>query len=190
MEAGDVMGSDVGWKVLVVRGVIGVVFGILVIAWPSLTVTALVVLWGVWALVEAISCFVQASRPEPGTSRVGSIVLGLVGLVAAFFAIFSPQVTAETLTWILGIWLVIRGLFEVFGAFSTSLLAPRWLILLSAALSILLGVFFVANPGRGVVGIAVLLGLIALAWGVVFVAAGLLLRRDLDHPAPSHRAAP
>jgi uncharacterized membrane protein HdeD (DUF308 family) len=50
--------------------------------------------------------------------------------------------------------------------------------LLSAALSILLGVFFVANPGRGAVGIAVLLGLIALAWGVVFVVAGLLIRRE------------
>jgi uncharacterized membrane protein HdeD (DUF308 family) len=177
------MNTDAGWKVLVARGVIGVVFGILAVVWPVSTVTALMVLWGIWALVEGISCLVQATRPETTGHRLGSVVLGVVGLVAAFFAIFSPQVTAETLTWIVGIWLVIRGLFEVIGAFSNSLLAPRWLILLSAALSILLGVFFVANPGRGAVGIAVLLGIIALAWGIVFVAAGLLIRRDLATPA-------
>jgi uncharacterized membrane protein HdeD (DUF308 family) len=173
------MTGDVGWKVLMARGVVGVVFGILAMVWPVSTVTALVVLWGIWALVEGIGWLMQASRPESAGNRLGSVVLGVVGLVAAFFAIFSPQVTAETLTWILGIWLIIRGLFEVVGAFSNSLLAPRWLILLSAALSILLGVFFVANPGRAAVGIAVLLGIIALAWGLVFIAAGLLTRREL-----------
>jgi len=177
------MTGDVGWKVLIARGVIGVVFGIVAIVWPVETVTALVVLWGIWALVEGISCLVQAARPEPGASRLVSVLLGVVGLVAAFFAIFSPQVTAETLTWILGLWLIIRGLFEVLGAFSNSLLAPRWLILLSAALSILLGIFFVANPGRAAVGVAVLLGLTAVAWGIVFVVVGLLARRELASPA-------
>jgi uncharacterized membrane protein HdeD (DUF308 family) len=94
-------------------------------------------------------------------------------------------VTVETLTWIIGIWLIIRGVFEAVGAFISTRLTPRWLLLLSAALSILLGVFFVANPGRGAVGIAVLLGLIALAWGMVFVATGLLVRRELASPARS-----
>ncbi len=183
------MTGDVGWKVLMVRGVIGIVFGIVAMVWPVSTVTALVVLWGIWALVEGISCLVQAVRPEPGGNRLVSVVLGVVALVAAFFAIFSPQVTAETLTWILGIWLILRGLLEVVGAFSKSLLAPRWLILASAALSILLGVFFVANPGRGAVGIAVLLGIIALAWGIAFVAGGLLMRRQLDHSAEPDRTA-
>jgi uncharacterized membrane protein HdeD (DUF308 family) len=177
------MDRDLGWKMLVVRGVIGVVFGILAIFWPVSTATALIVLWGFWALVEGIGSLVQAFQPESRGSRLGSALLGVVGLVAAFFAIFSPQVTAETLTWILGIWLIIRGLFEVVGAFSSTLLTPRWLLLLSAALSILLGVFFVANPGRGAVGIAVLLGIIALAWGIVFVVAGLLMRRELATPA-------
>jgi uncharacterized membrane protein HdeD (DUF308 family) len=184
------MTGDVGWKMLIARGVIGVVFGIVAIVWPVSTVTALVVLWGIWALVEGISCLVQAARPEPGASRLFSVVLGLVGLVVAFFAIFSPQVTAETLTWILGLWLIIRGLFEVVGAFGSSLLAPRWLLLGSAALSILLGAFFLANPGRGAVGIAVLLGIIALAWGIVFVIAGLLIRRELAHSPASDPAAP
>jgi uncharacterized membrane protein HdeD (DUF308 family) len=184
------MTGDIGWKALIARGAIGVVFGILAIVWPVSTATALVVLWGIWALVEGISLLVQAVRPEPGASRLLSVVLGLVALVAAFFAIFSPQVTAETLTWILGLWLIIRGLFEVVGAFGSSLLAPRWLLLASAALSILLGVFFCANPGRGAVGIAVLLGIIALAWGIVFVVAGLLIRREAAHSPAADQAAP
>ncbi|MEI8412252.1 MULTISPECIES: hypothetical protein [unclassified Kribbella] len=57
---------------------------------------------------------------------------------------------------------------------------------MSAALSILLGVFFVANCGA--VGIAVWLGLITLCWGVVFVVTGFLLRRVHAWPAPAGEA--
>jgi uncharacterized membrane protein HdeD (DUF308 family) len=101
-----------------------------------------------------------------------------------FFAIFGPAVKVEALTWIMGIWLIIRGVFEAVGAFIRPRLTPRWLILLSAALSILLGVFFVANPGRGVARP------IALAWGIVFVAAGLGPPRARHAPHPASPTPP
>jgi uncharacterized membrane protein HdeD (DUF308 family) len=177
-----------GWKMLLVRGVLGFVFGILAIFWPISTAIALVLLWGFWALVDGIGLLVQAFQPQEGRNRIGLAALGVIALVVAFFAIFSPSMTATTLTWFLGIWLIVRGVFEGIAAFGSTLFAPRWLIFLSAALSVLLGVFFVANPGRAVVGIAVLLGIIALAWGIVFIAAALLVRRELTGPQPQGTA--
>jgi len=176
---------NVGWKMLVVRGVIGIIFGILAIVWPISTAIALMVLWGFWALVDGVGSLVQAFQPESQGSRLGLAFLGVIAVIAAFFAIFSPAVTVETLTWILGIWLILRGVFEAIGAFSNQRSTPRWLLFLGAALSILLGVFFVANPGRGAVGIAVWLGIIALAWGAVFVVMGLVMRRELASSAPA-----
>jgi len=179
-------GLTVSWKMLVARGVIAIVFGILAIAWPISTAIALALLWGFWALMDGIGSLVQAFQPEArGRSRLWLVLIGVVALVAAFFAIFSPAVTAVTLTWILGIWLIVRGLFEVVGAFGSSLMTPRWLLLLSAALSILLGILFVANPGGAAVGIAVFLGITALVWGAVFVVMGLAIRRDQAGPATS-----
>jgi uncharacterized membrane protein HdeD (DUF308 family) len=168
-----------GWKMLVVRGLIGIVFGIIAIAWPVDTAIALALLWGFWVLIDGIGSIVQAFQPESKGGRVWLVVFGLISLVAAFFAIFSPAVAAKTLTWILGIWLLVRGVFELVGAFSSTLQMPRWLLLLSAAVSILLGILFVANPGAGAVGIAVWLGIAALVWGIVFVALGLSVRQDL-----------
>lgn len=176
------------WKMMVVRGAVAIVFGILAIFWPIETGLALMLLWGFWALLEGISLLVQAVRPSTEGSRLGRALLGVIALVVAFFAIFSPGVTAQTLTWIFGIWLIVRGLFEVFTAFSSYRLTPRWLLLVGAALSILLGVFFVANPGRGAVGIAVWLGLMAVCWGVVFVVTGFTLRRQHPWPAPANPA--
>jgi uncharacterized membrane protein HdeD (DUF308 family) len=177
------------WKMMMVRGAIGIVFGILAIVWPIETAKALVLLWGFWALAEGISLLVQAFRSTTQGSPLLSAVLGLIAVIVAFFAISSPGVTAKTLTWILGIWLIIRGVFEVFTAFSSYRLTPRWLLLLGAALSILLGVFFVSNPGGGAVGIAVWLGLIALCWGLVLVAMGFTSRHQHEWPAPADPAA-
>lgn len=177
------------WKMLVVRGVIGIIFGILAIVWPISTAIALALLWGFWALMDGIGSLTQAFRADSAGSRVWLIVIGVIALVAAFFAIFSPAVTAVTLTWILGIWLIVRGVFEAFGAFTSDQPTPRWLLLLSAALSILLGILFVANPGRAAVGIAVFLGVVALLWGVVFVLGGLAARRELTRSEPSNASS-
>ncbi|GAA1694521.1 HdeD family acid-resistance protein [Kribbella yunnanensis] len=169
-----------GWKMLLVRGVIGIVFGILAIAWPVSTAITLALLWGFWALTDGIGALVQAFRPEARGSRVLLVALGVIALVAAFFAITSPGMTATTLTWILGIWLIVRGVFELAGAFSSNHVMPRWLLVLSAALSILLGILFAANPGAGAVGIAVVLGVTALIWGAAFITAGLAVRRAVQ----------
>ncbi|MDX6294302.1 MAG: hypothetical protein QOH50_3377 [Kribbellaceae bacterium] len=178
---------NVGWKMLLVRGVIAVLFGIVAIAWPISTAIALALLWGFWALFDGIGSLVQAFQPESRGGRVWLVIMGLIALVAAFFAIFSPAVTAVALTWILGIWLIVRGVFEAIGAFSSSSQLPRWLLLVGAALSLILGLLFVFNPGRAVVAIAVWLGVAAIIWGGVFVAMAIAIRHDLtslEHPAP------
>ncbi|MFC6162239.1 HdeD family acid-resistance protein [Kribbella sp. NPDC058693] len=174
-----------GWKMLLVRGAIGIIFGILAIVWPIHTAIALALLWGIWALVDGIGSIAQAFQPESKGSRLWLVTLGVIALIAAFFAITSPGMAATTLTWILGIWLIVRGIFELAGAFSSQQVVPRWLLVLSGLLSILIGVLFAANPGAGAVSVAVVLGVTALVWGVVLIGVGFSVRREL-HSGPAH----
>lgn len=179
-----------GWKMLLVRGVLGIIFGILAIVWPISTAIALALLWGFWALVDGIGSIAQAFQPESRGSRLWLILLGVIALLAAFFAITSPGMAAKTLTWILGIWLMVRGVFELAGAFRSQQVMPRWLLVLSGLLSILLGILFAANPGAGAVSIAVLLGVTALIWGVVLIGVALSVRRALSAPPGSAQSSP
>jgi uncharacterized membrane protein HdeD (DUF308 family) len=71
------------------------------------------------------------------------------------------------------------------GAFSTSTVVPRGLLLLSALVDFVLGVLFVANPGKAAVGIAVVLGITALLWGLVFLVTGFMVRKNLGNGAVS-----
>ena len=101
------------WTVLLTRGLIGIGFGILAMAWPEETVTVLVVLWGCWALVDGIAMLL-AVRAVPGTApKVVAIVAGVVALLIAFFAIARPGLAAATITWFIGVWLVVRGVLEI-----------------------------------------------------------------------------
>jgi uncharacterized membrane protein HdeD (DUF308 family) len=165
------------WKVLVVQGVVAVILGIVALVWPSITLIALVFLWGIWALVDGIAMGAAAFRPGPTGGRILFGVMAVLGILAAFFAFVRPGVTAVALTWILGIWLIVRGIFELVGAFSSTLQAPRWLLVLGGLLDLVLGILFVANPGTGVVAIIWVVGVMAIVWGIVFVVLGLTVRK-------------
>jgi uncharacterized membrane protein HdeD (DUF308 family) len=176
------------WKLLLTRGIIGILFGIVAMVWPISTAIALALLWGVWALIDGVGTVIQAFQPE-AHGRVWLVLMGIVSLIAAFFAIFSPAVAAVALTWILGIWLIVRGVFELLGAFRATRQSPRWLLIVGGALSILLGVLFAANPGASAVGIAFWLGVTALIWGAAFVVLGVIVRTRGSH-AVTTRSTP
>lgn len=97
------------WGALVVRGVLAVIFGIIAVASPVATAIALALLWGIWALVDGITMITHVFTPSsPTGNRVLWGLMGLLALVAAFVAITRPGLTAVTLTWVLGIWLLVR----------------------------------------------------------------------------------
>lgn len=165
------------WKILLVRGVIGIVFGIVAMVWPLSTTVALVVLWGIWALVDGIGTLVVAGAAPTTRAKVLYGVLGLVSVAAAGLAFFRPTETVTVLTWFLGIWLLVRGAFEVLAIVLGRREGMVALGLVGAALSIAIGILFAANPGAAALSIAWLLGLLALLWGVVFVVAALVARK-------------
>jgi len=165
------------WKLLLLRGVIGIVLGIILVAWPEATIVVLMVLVGVWALIDGIGLAAQVFAKGAGTGqRVLFGVMALVALVVAMVAIFTPDKAASVITWLVGIWLLVRGLFELVGAFSSTVATPRWLLVLGALLDLVLGWLFVTHPGQSAKGIAVVIGILAIAWGVVFVVLALAAR--------------
>jgi uncharacterized membrane protein HdeD (DUF308 family) len=169
------------WKLLLLRGVMGVLFGILAIAWPIETVIGLAVLWGIWALVDGVGLFVAAFRPEgSGGQRLLAGLMAAIAVLAGLYAIVHPGSAAVALTWVIGIWLLVRGVFEVVGAFAVGQTgSSRWMGVLSGLVDFLLGGILVAHPGKSAVGITWLLGIIALVWGVVLIVLAFVVRSQL-----------
>lgn len=167
------------WRAMFVRGLAAAAIGVAVMVWPDITLKVLVVLVGFWALVDGIGFVAAALRAPSGGAKGMFGLLGVLALVAAFFCIVRPGLAASTVIWVIGSWLVVRGIFELFAAFGSALGAPRWLALLSAAVDLVLGILFVTHPDRTATGLSWLFGLFILIGGVLLVWLAFVARKGL-----------
>ena len=122
------------WTALLTRGLIGVAFGVLAMAWPEETVTVLVVLWGCWALVDGLADDCGRTRGARDRPEGGRDLVGVVALFIAFFAIARPGAAAATITWFIGVWLVVRGVLEIVQAFTTDVPSGQWALVAGGVL--------------------------------------------------------
>jgi uncharacterized membrane protein HdeD (DUF308 family) len=176
---------DRHWVMLLVLGIVAIVFAIMAIAWPGITATAFTVLWGCWALIAGVVYLVGAFGKD-ATGRGWLILFGAVSILAGLLAVVHPLEIAVTLTWILGIWFIVGAIFQAVGAFSSTRTRPRWMLLVAAALSLLIGILFVARPGVGVVSIVVWIAILGIIWGIVLIVAAFAARslgKEIDAAA-------
>ena len=163
---------------LILRGVLALIIGIISLAWPNVTILALVILFAVFAFMDAGLSAARAFSSDKAGSVVGYLLLSLIGLAAGVVALVWPQPTALVLTLIVGIWAFVGGLFSIFAGFQSGETAgTRTLFILGGLVSIAFGVVLFARPGVGAVTLALLFGLFSLVYGVSQIAMGVELRK-------------
>lgn len=168
------------WWVLALRGAIAVLFGVMAIAWPGITVLALVMLWGIYAVIDGITGLSMAftARRVPDPQRWLYALLGVAGLVAGLIAIFWPEITALVLLVIIASWAVIAGVLQLIAAFRLRKeITGEWFLALSGAVCIVLGVLLFTQPATGAIALVVAIATFALVWGVSLILLGFRLRK-------------
>src|SRR5579859_1230101 len=102
---------------LILRGVLALIVGIIALAWPGVTILALVILFAVYAFMDAGFEAVRAFSSGKAGPVVGHLLLGLADLAAGVIAIAWPGPTALALTLIVGIWAFVGGCVEIAAGF-------------------------------------------------------------------------
>ncbi|MCP2258445.1 Uncharacterized membrane protein HdeD, DUF308 family [Streptoalloteichus tenebrarius] len=167
------------WWMPVVRGVAAILFGVLALVWPGVTLLALVLLWGVFALVDGVVALsmVATDRGVPGVDRWTWGLLGVLGLLAGLAALVWPGITALALLLVIAAWAVVVGVLQIVGAVRLRrVIRNEWLLGIAGALSVLLGVLLFVQPGAGALALVTVIGVFAILWGVALVVLGLRLR--------------
>ena len=171
---------------LIVRGILALAVGIIALAWPQVTVLALVILFAVYAFIAAGLQAMRAFSSRTAGPVFGHLLLGLVDLAAGVIALAWPGPTALVLVLIVGVWAVIAGLVEIAAAFGAGEAAgTRAMFILGGLVSIAFGVVLCARPGVGAITLALLFGLFNLIYGTWALVQGIELRRTaktLHHP--------
>ena len=99
-----------GWKVILARGIVDLIIGIIVLVWPDITVLALALLLAVWLFIYAGMTFWYAYRHRGEQPRRGHFVLkGLAALAVAIITVVWPSITVLVVAIVIGIDLIIFG---------------------------------------------------------------------------------
>jgi uncharacterized membrane protein HdeD (DUF308 family) len=156
------------WWVFALRGVAAILFGIMAIAWPGITLTALILLFGAYAFVDGVALLVALARGERGARRhawtVG--VMGLLGIVASIVTFVWPGITALSLLYLVAFWAIAMGVFQVGAAIALrrEIEGEFWMGL-GGVISVIFGSLLIVSPGTGLVALVWLLGFWAIAFG-------------------------
>ncbi|WP_433468749.1 HdeD family acid-resistance protein [Spirillospora sp. CA-128828] len=184
------------WWVLALRGAFAILFGIVAWAWPGITVWALVVLFGAYALADGVVALAEAFRGTTGSPRGMLVLSGVAGIALGIAALVWPGITAFVLLMLIAAWAVATGVLEVVVAFALRKeLKGEWAYVLTGAISVIFGILLFAWPVSGAVAIVWLIGLFSILFGAAMVGAAFRLRR-LGHatretrPGMDARAVP
>ena len=167
------------WWMLIIRGVAAIIFGILTFAYPSMSLLALVLLFGCWSLLDGAFNVVMAYRRARAGTRWGWLLFeGIVSIAAAACAFFWTGITALALLIVIAARAVLAGIAEVVVAMRLRKhIRHEWLLGVSGIVSIAFGVLLVLFPGPGALALLWYIGGFAIVFGVLLIGLGLRLER-------------
>jgi uncharacterized membrane protein HdeD (DUF308 family) len=166
------------WRALALRGLIALLFGLVVLFWPSLVLTVLSILFGIYAAVDGAITLVPALRsPDRGTRRTLPLAEGAVGIIAGLVALLWPGLTAIGLVYVIAVWAVATGVLKILTAILLRAEVQNgWILAGGGALSALFGILLVALSRSDVPFLAPFIGGFAVVVGLALIVFAFRLR--------------
>lgn len=166
------------WWSPVLRGLIAILVGVATFIAPGMTLTALVLLFGCYALVDGLLNIAGAVRSARAGERWGALVFeGVVGIAAGLVAIAWPAITALALVYVIAAWALLTGILELAVAIRLRKhVGGEWFLVLGGIASVAFGLVLMIAPLAGALVITLWVGVYALIFGILMVALGFRLR--------------
>lgn len=185
----DVNSLARNWWVVLIRGLMGILFGLVTFLAPALSLAALVIVWGAYAFADGVFAIISGVRRR-GADRWWLLLLeGAVGIAAGIVTLLWPGITALALLYLIAAWALITGALEIAAAIRLrKAITGEWLLALSGVASIALGVMLALFPGPGALAVVIWIGAYAFVFGALLI--GLSFRlRSLGSPRGRPQAA-
>jgi uncharacterized membrane protein HdeD (DUF308 family) len=172
------------WWLVLLRGILAIVFGIIALLAPGAALTAIAIVYGAYALVDGIAAIVHAlqsrsSNPRWGWMLGGGIVSVLAGLAALILPGLVGALGGLVVLWTIAIWAVVSGVMALRSAGGSEGRARTWAIVagvLSIVLGVVLAIAVIVSPGATLLSLIWTAGVWAVIFGVLLVISAFTVR--------------
>ena len=180
--------SDSWWTVGL-RGILGILFGLICLLTPGLAVEVFVILFAAYMLVDGVFAIAAGIKAARNGERWGLLILeGIVDLAAGLVAVLWPAITLVALIWIIAVWAIVSGALMLSAAFTLNLDHGRWWLALGGIASIIFGILLVIEPLIGAVVLTMWIGAYAIVFGIFLLILAFQLhgkKEERERKAPA-----
>jgi uncharacterized membrane protein HdeD (DUF308 family) len=161
-----------------VRGALALVFGIVLLAFPGISLAALVLTFGAVAFTDGIAVIAMAIAGRDRSGRGWMVFHGIVSVLTGIAVWVWPDISALALLYVIGSWAIVIGLFQIAGAFGLLLdRGNRVLLVLNGLVSIAFGAIMWIHPGAGALALITLIAAFAIVTGTTLLVTGYQIRQ-------------
>lgn len=177
------------WWLVVLRGVLAVLFGLATFLWPGLSWLVLILMFGVYAIVDGIFAITAGVMGSKYSQRWWVFLLeGIISLAAGIIVVMRPGLTSLILIAVIALWAILTGILEIAAAIRLRReITNEWMLAFAGFVSIVLGVLLFFQPAAGGLVITLMIGAYALIFGIMLVVLGLRLRKWHTPPQSNDR---
>lgn len=170
------------WWVFLLRGLFAVVFGILALIWPEITLITLMFLFGVFVLLEGLlNLLIGIASSETNRRWWMTLVEGVLGIVIAILTFVYPNLTAVVLLYFIAAWGLITGVLEFLAAIRLRrLIENEWLMIINGLVSIIFALLLFIFPDESAISLVWLIGLFEILAGFLLIILSFRLRKYRD----------
>jgi uncharacterized membrane protein HdeD (DUF308 family) len=175
------------WWIIALQGVAAIVFGVLALVWPGITLLALVFLFAAYALIDGVLSLISGfRRGVGGRTDWWRVARGVVGIAAGVIAFAMPGMTAYVLLIVIAAWAIVSGAIELVAAYQLrDVIRREWLLALDGLVAVIFGIALIVFPSAGALAVVWLIGAFAIVSGVILLTLAFRMRQRARSPGSS-----
>jgi uncharacterized membrane protein HdeD (DUF308 family) len=175
------------WWLLVLRALAAIAFGVLTWLQPAISLAALVLLFGAYAMVDGVLGVWMAIAGRRMNEYWWVLLLaGLVGIGVGLVAFIAPGVTALALLFYIALWAIATGILQILAAIRLRReIAGEWWLVLAGLASVAFGLILIARPAPGALALLWLIATYAVIFGVLLLLLAFKARSFIPAAKPS-----
>ena len=166
------------WKSALLSGLLAVILGILVLAWPGITIVVAAIFFGAYLLVTGFAqVFFAFSLHVSAGGRVLLFISGAAALILAVLCFRSLENSILLLAIWVGVGFIFRGTATAVSAISDPTLPGRWWQVFVGGISLVAGVVVLAEPFASVATLTFVIGIWLIVIGVFELVSSFGIRK-------------